>query len=35
MDSFETRSKIELALVIIGFIAAFVMPFIVMSAGGS
>jgi hypothetical protein len=35
MDNFETRSKIELALVIIGFIAAFVMPFIVMASGGA
>jgi len=35
MDNFETRSKIEFALVIIGSIAAFVMPFIVMLSGGS
>ena len=33
MDNFETRSKIELALVIIGFAAAFLVPFIVMGSG--
>jgi hypothetical protein len=33
--TFETKARIELFTVIIGFIAAFVMPFIVMSSGGS
>jgi hypothetical protein len=31
---FETSSKIELAAVIVGAIAAFIMPFIVMASGG-
>jgi hypothetical protein len=32
--SFETKSKIEFAAVVIGIIVLFSMPILVMSAGG-
>ncbi len=32
--SFETKSKIEIAAVIIGIVALFSMPVLVMAAGG-
>ena len=33
MDNFETRARIEFAVVIIGIIAAFMMPILVMGSG--
>jgi hypothetical protein len=34
MDNFEFRSRLELAAIILGTIAAFTTPFIVMASGG-
>ena len=32
--TFETKRKIEIAVIIVGAISAFLVPFLVMGAGG-